>query len=112
LRAAGVTDLVRVEAHHAAPLHSNGRSRALLKIQDGCDEHCTFCATTLARGANRSRPVAELVAEARALAEHHAEIVLTGVHIGAWGLGPGEQALALQAPAPRPQARSLGNLIE
>jgi len=112
LRAAGVTDLVRVGAQHAAPLHSNGRSRALLKIQDGCDEHCTFCATTLARGANRSRPVAELVAEARALAEHHAEIVLTGVHIGAWGLGPGEQALALQAPAPRPQARSLGNLIE
>ena len=112
LRAAGVTDLVRVGAQHAAPLHSNGRSRALLKIQDGCDEHCTFCATTLARGANRSRPVADLVAEARALAEHHAEIVLTGVHIGAWGLGPGEQALALQAPAPRPQARSLGNLIE
>jgi threonylcarbamoyladenosine tRNA methylthiotransferase MtaB len=85
LRAAGVTDLVRAGAQHAAPLHSNGRSRALLKIQDGCDEHCTFCATTLARGANRSRPVAELVAEARALAEHHAEIVLTGVHIGTYG---------------------------
>ena len=61
------------------------KSRALLKIQDGCDEHCTFCATTLARGANRSRPVAELVAEARALAEHHAEVVLTGVHIGTYG---------------------------
>lgn len=61
------------------------RTRGLLKIQDGCDEHCTFCATTLARGANRSRPVAELVAEARALAEHHAEIVLTGVHIGTYG---------------------------
>ncbi len=85
LRAAGVTDLARVGARHAAPRHSNGRSRALLKIQDGCDEHCTFCATTLARGANRSRPVAELVAEARALAEHHAEIVLTGVHIGTYG---------------------------
>jgi len=89
LRAAGVTDLVRVGARYAAPLHSNGRSRALLKIQDGCDEHCTFCATTLARGANRSRPVAELVAEARALAEHHAEIVLTGVHIGTYGYDAG-----------------------
>ena len=32
-------------------------TRALLRIQDGCDEHCTFCATTIARGANRSRPV-------------------------------------------------------
>src|SRR5207247_979717 len=108
LRAAGIDD---VGAQHAAPLPGT-KSRALLKIQDGCDEHCTFCATTLARGNNRSRSVAELVDEARALAEHHAEIVLTGVHIGAWGLGPGEQARALQAPGPRPQARSLGNLIE
>jgi threonylcarbamoyladenosine tRNA methylthiotransferase MtaB len=72
----------------AAPLHSGSRSRGLLKIQDGCDEHCTFCATTLARGANRSRPVAELVTEARILAEHHAEIVLTGVHIGTYGREP------------------------
>ena len=60
-------------------------ARALLRIQDGCDEHCTFCVTTLARGAHRSRPAAALVDEARALAEHHGEIVLTGVHIGGWG---------------------------
>ena len=60
-------------------------ARGWLKIQDGCDEHCTFCATTLARGANRSRPMAELVREAEALAQHHAEIVLTGVHIGTYG---------------------------
>src|SRR5207247_153306 len=60
-------------------------ARAWLKIQDGCDEHCTFCATTIARGANRSRPIPELVEEARALGEHHAEIVLTGVHIGTYG---------------------------
>lgn len=59
--------------------------RALLRVQDGCDEHCTFCATTLARGANRSRTADTLVAEATALAEHHAEIVLTGVHVGTWG---------------------------
>ncbi len=60
-------------------------ARAWLKIQDGCDEHCTFCATTLARGANRSRSVGDVVAEARQLAAHHAEIVLTGVHIGTYG---------------------------
>ena len=60
-------------------------ARGWLKIQDGCDEHCTFCATTIARGANRSRPVREIVAEARALAQHHAELVLTGVHIGTYG---------------------------
>lgn len=60
-------------------------TRALLRLQDGCDEHCTFCATTLARGSNRSRPLAELVGEAQALAERHPEIVLTGIHIGSYG---------------------------
>jgi len=63
----------------------SARARGWLKIQDGCDEHCTFCATTIARGANRSRPIPELVREAQALAEHHAEIVLTGIHIGTYG---------------------------
>jgi threonylcarbamoyladenosine tRNA methylthiotransferase MtaB len=70
-----------------------GGARGWLKIQDGCDEHCTFCATTIARGANRSRPVAEIVAEARALAEHHAELVLTGVHIGTYGQDEGVVSL-------------------
>ena len=64
-------------------------SRAWLKIQDGCDEHCTYCATALARGANRSRPVEDVLSEARVLATRHAEIVLTGVHIGAYGLDLG-----------------------
>ena len=82
LRAAGM-DVVG--ARHGVPLHTGTRVRGLLKIQDGCDEHCTFCATTIARGNNRSRPVAELIEEARALAERHAEIVLTGVHIGTYG---------------------------
>ena len=64
-------------------------TRALLRVQDGCDEHCTFCATTLARGANRSRPVSELVREAQALSERHPEIVITGIHIGSYGLDVG-----------------------
>lgn len=82
-------------------------ARALLRIQDGCDEHCTFCATTLARGANRSRPALDLVAEAEQLAEHHPEIVLTGVHIGAWGrdlgssLGALVERLVLEVPTVR-----------
>jgi threonylcarbamoyladenosine tRNA methylthiotransferase MtaB len=83
----------------------SGSARGWLKIQDGCDEHCTFCATTIARGANRSRPVADLVAEARALAGHHAELVLTGVHIGTYGQDrEGATGGAL--------ARSLGELLE
>lgn len=87
LRAAGVGALhgVPVQARPGVPLRVGRKHRGLLKIQDGCDEHCTFCATTLARGDNRSRPVAELVDEARQLAEHHAEIVLTGVHVGTYG---------------------------
>ncbi len=60
-------------------------ARAWLKIQDGCDEHCTFCATTLARGESRSRAPGEIVEEALALAAHHPEIVLTGVHVGSYG---------------------------
>lgn len=64
-------------------------ARALLRVQDGCDEHCTFCATTIARGANRSRTLDSLVAEARSLAERHAEIVITGVHIGTYGVDSG-----------------------
>ena len=79
----------------------SGGARGWLKIQDGCDEHCTFCATTIARGANRSRPVTDIVAEARALAGHHAELVLTGVHIGTYGRDEG----------PRPPS-SLGELLE
>lgn len=60
-------------------------ARAHLKIQEGCDEHCTFCATTLARGPNRSRPIDDLIAEAAALALSHPEIVITGIHIGTYG---------------------------
>ena len=71
--------------------------RALLRIQDGCDEHCTFCATTRARGDNRSRPPDDIIAEALTLAERHPEIVITGIHIGTYGLDIGS---------------SLGELVE
>src|SRR5439155_23666180 len=102
---------------------TTSRSRGLLKIQDGCDEHCTFCATTIARGANRSRSIPELVAEAQALAEHHAEIVLTGIHIGRYGQDrstdpgrkPGEEPDGPPLGDPRARARgqsSLGRLLE
>ena len=70
-------------------------ARALLRIQDGCDEHCTFCAATLARGTNRSRPAHVLVAEAAALAQSHPEIVITGIHIGSYGADFGSSLGAL-----------------
>jgi threonylcarbamoyladenosine tRNA methylthiotransferase MtaB len=81
LRAVGLpADRVDTRLRHFA-----ANARGWLKIQDGCDEHCTFCATTIARGANRSRSIDAIVAEAKVLAEHHAELVLTGVHIGTYG---------------------------
>ncbi len=62
------------------------RTRAFIKIQDGCDNRCTFCITTLARGQSRSRLVADVLADVRAALHGGAqEIVLTGVHLGAWG---------------------------
>ena len=63
-----------------------GATRGWLKVQDGCDRKCAFCATRLARGESRSRPVEEVVEEARLLARHHPELVITGIHIGHYGL--------------------------
>jgi threonylcarbamoyladenosine tRNA methylthiotransferase MtaB len=61
-------------------------TRAWLKVQDGCDRRCSFCATRLARGASRSRDPDELVREALLLGREHPEIVITGIHIGHYGL--------------------------
>ncbi|MFN2150322.1 MAG: radical SAM protein, partial [Anaerolineales bacterium] len=62
------------------------RTRAFVKVQDGCDNRCTFCVTTLARGPGRSLPVEAILADIRAaLAGGAQEVVLTGVHLGSWG---------------------------
>jgi threonylcarbamoyladenosine tRNA methylthiotransferase MtaB len=60
------------------------RTRAFIKAQDGCDNRCTFCITTLARGSSRSRPIRAVLADIRAAGDAR-EIVLTGVHLGSWG---------------------------
>ena len=63
-----------------------GRTRAFIKVQDGCDNACTFCVTTIARGAGRSRPVQEVVVEIQYLHDiGYQEVVLTGVHLGSYG---------------------------
>lgn len=62
------------------------RTRAFIKVQDGCDNHCTFCVTTIARGEGRSRPLAEVLLDIQSALDGGAkEIVLTGVHLGSWG---------------------------
>ncbi len=63
-----------------------GRARAFLQVQNGCDHRCTFCIIPFARGPSRSVPAAAIVREARALvAAGYAEVVLTGVDIGDYG---------------------------
>jgi threonylcarbamoyladenosine tRNA methylthiotransferase MtaB len=62
------------------------RTRAFIKVQDGCDNACTFCITTVARGVGKSRPAADVLDDIHAsLLGGAQEIVLTGVHLGSWG---------------------------
>lgn len=62
------------------------RTRAFVKIQDGCDERCSYCIIRIARGPSRSKTEEEVIGEIKKLAERgHKEIVLTGVNIGLYG---------------------------
>ena len=64
----------------------SGRSRAFLKVQDGCDHACTYCAVTLARGESRSAPLEDVrQALARVKNAGFEEVVITGVDVTAWG---------------------------
>ncbi|MEM7536453.1 MAG: tRNA (N(6)-L-threonylcarbamoyladenosine(37)-C(2))-methylthiotransferase MtaB [Chloroflexota bacterium] len=62
------------------------RTRAFIKVQDGCNNKCTFCIVTVARGQSRSRVTADIVAEINRLVQSgYQEAVLTGVHLGSYG---------------------------
>lgn len=62
------------------------RTRSFVKVQDGCNNHCTYCIVRLLRGPARSRPMANIVAEVQALVEAgRREAVLTGVNLGSYG---------------------------
>jgi threonylcarbamoyladenosine tRNA methylthiotransferase MtaB len=62
------------------------RTRAFIKVQEGCDNHCTYCLTRIARGKSQSRILEEVRQDVQAALEGGAqEIVLTGVQLGAWG---------------------------
>lgn len=77
-----------------------GRARAYVQVQTGCDHRCTFCIIPYGRGNSRSVPAGEVVAQVRSLVEtgHH-EVVLTGVDLTSWG-------------ADLPGAPPLGNLVQ
>lgn len=62
------------------------KTRGFVKVQEGCDEFCSYCRVPLARGASRSREPRSVLAEVQKLVESgHKEVVLTGVHLGAYG---------------------------
>ena len=80
------------DAPEAAADDGTGRrTRAFLKIQDGCDNKCSFCVVTIARGRGRSLAVEEIVSEVRNLETlGYREVVLSGVHLGSYGHDRGE----------------------
>jgi threonylcarbamoyladenosine tRNA methylthiotransferase MtaB len=88
-RAAGVHvgGIAAARTLPAAPLgRARGRSRAVLKLQDGCQHRCAFCIVPRARGASRSREASVVLDQARALVEAgHPELVLTGIDLGHYG---------------------------
>ena len=83
-----------IDTHNSfdAALLSDDRTRAFLKIQDGCDYSCAFCTIPLARGKSRSAPPNEILSQVHELAARGVqEIVLTGVNVGLYGQGSADQ---------------------
>ncbi|MCB0027348.1 MAG: tRNA (N(6)-L-threonylcarbamoyladenosine(37)-C(2))-methylthiotransferase MtaB, partial [Anaerolineales bacterium] len=95
---------------------SASNTRAFIKVQDGCNNRCTFCVTTVARGDGISRHLGDVVAEIQALAAAgYREAVLTGVHLGSYGHDLGQphglrdlvQAILAHTDIPRLRLSSL-----
>jgi threonylcarbamoyladenosine tRNA methylthiotransferase MtaB len=103
---------------HPAPdtayLYPGSRTRAFIKVQDGCRNRCTYCIVTLARGAEQSRSPQAIVDEINALhGAGYQEAVLTGVHLGGYGSDIGStlyqlvQTLLTHTTIPRLRLSSL-----
>ena len=87
-KASTVDDIMKVRAFEEIEIsQSNGRTRAFMKIQDGCDRFCTYCIIPYARGGKvRSRDMESIINEAKTLAENgYEEVVLTGIHVASYG---------------------------
>jgi len=92
LAAVGLLDPSAQPAELEEPARG-GRTRAFVKVQDGCDNRCAFCIVTVARGEGRSRPGERVVAEVRDLAARgFREVVLSGVHLGSYGHDRGDRS--------------------
>src|SRR3954452_6768144 len=67
------------------------RTRPNLKIQDGCNNRCSFCIIPFVRGRSRSAPADQVVQQVRGLAERYREVVLSGINLGRWGRETGHR---------------------
>jgi threonylcarbamoyladenosine tRNA methylthiotransferase MtaB len=93
LLAAPVFDLLG-DAHDAQ------RTRPNLKVQDGCDNRCSFCVIPYVRGQSRSLPLPQILREVNALVEAgYREVVVSGINLGRWGRDLGESASGFGLPA-------------
>ncbi|MDR3700792.1 MAG: tRNA (N(6)-L-threonylcarbamoyladenosine(37)-C(2))-methylthiotransferase MtaB [Candidatus Sulfopaludibacter sp.] len=106
-----IADLVMLPASDLTPYHGNihvgdifaqrdflsapvedaagDRTRPNLKIQDGCNNRCSFCIIPFVRGRSRSAPAGQVVEQVRGLARRYREVVLSGINLGRWGREPG-----------------------
>ncbi|MGA2184643.1 MAG: tRNA (N(6)-L-threonylcarbamoyladenosine(37)-C(2))-methylthiotransferase MtaB [Bryobacteraceae bacterium] len=86
-----VGDIFEQREFLAAPVEdaAGDRTRPNLKIQDGCNNRCSFCVIPFVRGPSRSMPADRVVAEIRNLAGRYREVVLSGINLGRWGREPG-----------------------
>lgn len=81
-----VSDIFSHDYFRYEKLHQTHRTRASVKIQDGCNNRCTYCTIPYARGKNRSNSIENVIEQINLFAdEGYYETVLTGIHIGQWG---------------------------
>ena len=82
-----VDDIMKVKEFEDIEIsQTNGKTRAFIKIQDGCDRFCTYCIIPYARGRIRSRSLKDIIEEVRNLSENgYREVVLTGIHVASYG---------------------------
>ena len=83
-----VEDISRTREYELLSLTRPGdHTRAYIKVQDGCNQFCTYCIIPYARGRVRSRTVEDVIREVRSLAENgYREVVLTGIHLSSYGI--------------------------
>ena len=81
-----VQDIFTVHQFNNQPLHSYSKTRGYLKIQDGCNNYCSYCTIPFARGKSRSNSIENILEQIKIYTNSGIkEVVLTGIHIGQWG---------------------------